>query len=55
VKSELANSLPRKNVPPIPGSVTRLVEIREGGKIYWEGKPIDAAGSARPTTEDAKP
>ena len=40
-KRGLATFLPRKNVPPIAGSVTRLVEIREGGKVYWEGKPIE--------------
>jgi arylsulfatase A-like enzyme len=38
-KKELARWLPRVNVPPVPGSVTRLIEQRDG-VWYWEGKPI---------------
>ena len=52
IKSDLAKWIPQKNVPPIPGSVTRLLEIREGGKLYWEGKPIEAGAATIPTPND---
>lgn len=39
IKEELANWLPKMNKPPIPGSVSRLIELRDG-QPYWEGKPI---------------
>ncbi len=38
-KRDLARWLPGKNVSPVPGSSTRLIEIRDGTP-YWEGKPI---------------
>jgi choline-sulfatase len=37
---QLARWLPKTNVPPVPGSVTRLIEVRDGTPI-WEGRPID--------------
>ncbi|RME89602.1 MAG: DUF4976 domain-containing protein, partial [Verrucomicrobia bacterium] len=39
VKRRLARWLPRVNTPPVPGSVIRLIELREDGP-WWEGKPI---------------
>ena len=39
-KRALAAFLPTVNRPPIPGSVTRLSEMRDG-KRYWEGKAVD--------------
>ena len=47
-KSELAKWLPTTNIPPIPGSVTRLVEIRAGGQVYWQGKPIEGSTPNEP-------
>jgi len=43
-KEELARWLPKTSAQPVPGSKTRLVELREG-KVYWEGAviPPDAA------------
>lgn len=38
-KRELAKWLPKRNDPPVAGSKTRLVEIRDG-RVYWEGKEI---------------
>jgi arylsulfatase A-like enzyme len=32
--------LPRVNVLPIPGSKTRLVELRPDGTIWWEGQQV---------------
>lgn len=31
--------LPATNVPPIPGSKTRLVELKDG-VVWWEGQPV---------------
>ncbi len=36
--------LPTRNEPPIPGSVTRLIELRDGVP-YWEGKPVTSQGN----------
>jgi arylsulfatase A-like enzyme len=44
VKAELAASLPKRNVPPVRGSVTRLVEQR-GDTVYWEGEAIGPGDS----------
>lgn len=41
VKRELAEWLPKSSTPPLPGSITRLIEVRDG-VVYWEGKPIGA-------------
>ncbi len=41
VKQEMAKHLPKTNAAPLPGSVTRLIELRDGVP-YWEGKPIGA-------------
>ncbi len=38
-KRGLARWLPKVNTAPVPGSVTRLVEIKDGA-VWWEGKPI---------------
>jgi arylsulfatase A-like enzyme len=38
-KGELAQWLPKVNVPPVAGSKTRLIEIRDRTP-YWEGSPI---------------
>ena len=38
-KRELAQWLPKVNTPPVAGSKTRLIEIRDGTP-YWEGAPI---------------
>jgi arylsulfatase A-like enzyme len=40
-KRELARWLPKVNAPPVAGSSTRLIELRNGVP-YWEGKPIGA-------------
>jgi arylsulfatase A-like enzyme len=40
LKAELARWIPKSDAPPIPGSKTRLIELRDG-KTYWQGKPID--------------
>ncbi len=37
-KRELAAWLPKVNRPPVPGSKTRLVELRDG-EPHWEGRP----------------
>lgn len=39
VKRELAAWLPRSNAAPLPGSRSRLIELRDGTP-YWEGQPI---------------
>lgn len=39
LKQELAAWLPRVNVPPVPGSKTRLL-VRDGDGWSWEGRPI---------------
>ena len=39
-KQKLAALLPTVNRPPVPGSRTRLSEMRDG-KRYWEGKAVD--------------
>ena len=55
-KRALAAFLPAVNRPPIPGSVTRLSEMRDG-KRFWEGKAVevdaDVAKQAEP--QKAKP
>jgi len=38
-KQELARWLPANSAPPLPGSVSRLIELR-AGTPFWEGKPI---------------
>jgi arylsulfatase A-like enzyme len=40
IKRELAKWLPKVNASPAPGSKTRLIEVREDGQVYWEGKLI---------------
>lgn len=39
VKERLARWLPTTNADPVPGSVIRLIELKEGVP-FWEGKPI---------------
>ncbi|MCP5518210.1 MAG: sulfatase [Verrucomicrobiales bacterium] len=39
VKERLARRLPDLNAAPVPGSVVRLIELKEGVP-FWEGKPI---------------
>ena len=39
-KRRLAQWLPKTNKPPVPGSKTRLIELRDGIP-FWEGVPID--------------
>jgi choline-sulfatase len=39
-KRQLAAWLPKINKPPVPGSKTRLIELKDG-KPFWEGVPID--------------
>ena len=41
-KAELRKWLPPVNAAPLPGGVTRLIELRDG-RPYWEGQPIGAA------------
>ena len=38
-KRELAAWLPKVSTPPLPGSKSRLIELRDG-KPWWEGSPI---------------
>lgn len=38
-KSELARFLPARSAPPLPGGVSRLIELRDGVP-YWQGNPI---------------
>jgi arylsulfatase A-like enzyme len=45
VKRDLARWLPKVNTPPVPGSVGRVLEQKDG-VWYWEGKPIDPAQKA---------
>lgn len=45
-KRELSQWLPKLNTPPVPGSVTRLVELRDGVP-WWEGKPIREGGNSQ--------
>jgi choline-sulfatase len=40
-KRELAKYLPKNSAAPLPGSVIRLIELRDGVP-YWEGKAIGA-------------
>lgn len=44
-RRDLAQWLPKKNVPPLPGSKARLIEIRHGTP-YWEGEPILPASTS---------
>jgi choline-sulfatase len=44
VKAGLAQWLPRVNAPPVPGSSTRLIEIRDGVP-HWESRAIEAGAS----------
>lgn len=39
VIGELSKSLPKKNLPPAPGSAHRILEQKDG-IWFWEGKPI---------------
>jgi arylsulfatase A-like enzyme len=39
VKRRLAAWLPQTNAAPVPGTVIRLIELKDGVP-YWEGKPI---------------
>ncbi|MCB1124937.1 MAG: sulfatase [Verrucomicrobiae bacterium] len=39
IKQRLARWLPQVNTAPVPGTVVRLIEIKEG-QPFWEGKPI---------------
>ena len=39
IKARLAEFLPKNPARPVPGSVSRLIEMRNG-KPYWEGKEI---------------
>jgi arylsulfatase A-like enzyme len=38
-KRALARWLPKSDAPPLPGSRSRLVELRNG-TVYWEGQPV---------------
>ncbi len=38
-KKELSQWLPKVNAAPVPGSVIRLIEIKQG-QVFWEGKPV---------------
>ncbi|MFN3648153.1 MAG: sulfatase [Armatimonadota bacterium] len=38
-KQELARWLPAQSAPPLPGSKSRLVELKDG-TVYWENEPI---------------
>jgi arylsulfatase A-like enzyme len=49
VKDDLAAWLPRSSAPPLPGSRSRLVELRPDGSVWWEGKKI---GANDPVPED---
>jgi arylsulfatase A-like enzyme len=40
-KVQLAKWLPKRNAEPAPGNATRLVERKEDGRVFWEGKSID--------------
>jgi arylsulfatase A-like enzyme len=51
-KRQLAKWLPAVNKPPVPGSVTRLSEIRDG-KRYWEGKLVGSQSDNRGEQETA--
>jgi choline-sulfatase len=46
VKTELARWLPKSPAAPVPGSKSRLIELRDG-TVYWETEPI-APGAAIP-------
>lgn len=39
--AELAEHLPAQNAAPVPGSKTRLVELKDG-TVYWQGEAIKA-------------
>lgn len=39
VRRDLARWLPTNEAPPMPGSVARLVELRDG-TVYWEGEAV---------------
>jgi choline-sulfatase len=39
-KRALAEWLPEVNAPPLPGGVSRLIDLRDG-LAFWEGQPID--------------
>ena len=41
-RRDLARWLPKGDAAPLPGSRSRLVELRDG-VAYWEGQPIDPA------------
>jgi hypothetical protein len=38
-KRELSTWLPASSAPPVTGSKSRLIELKEG-TVYWEGKAI---------------
>jgi arylsulfatase A-like enzyme len=40
-RQDLAQWLPTRSAPPLPGGTVRLLENRDG-VLYWEGKPVDA-------------
>ena len=40
VKRELSKWLPVKNSCPVPRSHTRLIELKENAKAYWENELI---------------
>ncbi|MFN0122847.1 MAG: sulfatase [Blastocatellia bacterium] len=44
IKRELAKWMPAASATPMPGSKSRLIELRDG-KVYWETKPVDAPGN----------
>lgn len=43
---DLARWMPAESVPPVPGSVSRLL-VKVGGVWTWEGEPIDPAEAER--------
>ncbi|HEX4131179.1 MAG TPA: sulfatase [Pirellulales bacterium] len=45
IKSELGQWPSQNNAAPAPGSKSRLIDIRDDGKPYWENVPIDPEAS----------
>ena len=40
IKEDLAKWMPKNDAKPAEGSKSRLIEIRDDGKVYWELEPI---------------
>ena len=41
LKKSLAAYLPKKPAKPVPGSKSRLVELKKDGFVYWENQRIE--------------